>query len=370
MRGLHAMRYVAVVATLFGCSDGERQSGTQGAGASAADSAQPVGGAPFEPAPEPQSFPVDDPTKLPPGTPFEHIQVLYDRGTEPGSLVYDIHADDGAVYWGQTRGRLYRGSQDGTAAPEQIGEWQRSFPGAFGITSDETHVYWLDKVDIYRRPKAGGDTELITLEAEANGFSVSERYLYGAVWGCPLIYRVDKQTLAIESQSIVLDEPGSGPTFVIEDGGEVFCGSWSSVYVVREWGGEAERLTGVADRIEGMVVAGDYVYWLDRHDSGAPTLGRVARKGGSPELFPITDSFMGRGATRLVSEPSGETLWHSSSGGWVVSFSTKTLKYSIRAHDGPIDLAIYDGYIYWTAQVGVNGVKRMPLNAPVVYRVK
>ena len=79
---------------------------------------------------------------------------------------------------------------------------------------------------------------------------------------------------------------------------------------------------------------------------------------------------MGRGATRLVSEPSGETLWHSSSGGWVVSFSTKTLKYSIRAHDGPIDLAIYDGYIYWTAQVGVNGVKRMPLNAPVVYRVK
>ena len=201
------------------------------------------------------------------------------------------------------------------------------------------------------------------LEAEANGFSLGERYIYAAMWGCPLIMRIDKQTLAAESMSIVLDKPGSGPTTVIEDGGEVFCAAWSSVYVIRNWGELAERLTNVGDRIWGMVVVGQYVYWLDRHgERGGLKIARAAQARGQPGGLRILRRSTGTGATRLVRE-TGETLWYSD-GEYLVSFAPATADYAVRAYDGPIDLSIGDGYIYWTAQVGVNGIKRMPLRCP------
>jgi hypothetical protein len=335
----------------------------------AADSASSATAAAAAEAAQPQQFPVDDWQQIVRGSPAEHIGALYDRGTETTSPVYDVHADADGVYWGQMLGKLFRGSPDGRTSPEQIGQWHRKYPAGFGITSDETHVYWLDKLEIYRRPKAGGETETITLELEANGFSVTDRYIYAAVWGCPLIYRIDKATLAIESQSIVLDKPGSGPTTVLEDAGEVFCGSWSSVYVIRQWGQEAERLTNVAEHVEGMAVVDGHVYWLDRHSTGSPTIGRVPRAGGESEVFVFSDLFISPGVTRLLRESMGKTLWYSD-GRYLLSFETATGRYAVRAFDGPIDIAISDGYIYWTAQFGINGVKRMPLDAPLLYQIR
>ena len=189
------------------------------------------------------------------------------------------------------------------------------------------------------------------------------------MWGCPLIMRIDKQTLAAESMSIVLDKPGSGPTTVIEDGGEVFCAAWSSVYVIRNWGEPAERLTNVGDRIWGMVVVGQYVYWLDRHRERGGQDRACGQARGQPGGLRISDAFMGTGATRLVRDASGETLWYSD-GEYLVSFAPATADYAVRAYDGPIDLSIGDGYIYWTAQVGVNGIKRMPLVPPFSTRIR
>jgi len=312
----------------------------------------------------PQVLPVDEPKQLTRGTPADYV--LYDRGVDETSLVHGIHADVDGVYWEQSSARLIAGAKDGSSPPKQIGQWNQR---GSEIASDELHVYWLDRTQIYRRPKAGGETETIQLEAEANGFSVAERYIYAAVWGCPLITRIDKQTLAMESMSIVLDEPGSGPTTVVEDGGEVFCAAWSSVYVIRKWAEPAERLANVADRIWGMVVAGDHVYWLDRHGNAVAKIARVARVGGSPEVFEFSDVFMWVGTTRLVRDASSETLWYSD-GQYLVSFATATRTYAVRANDGPIDLSISDGYIYWTAQQGVNGIKRMPLDASVLYHIK
>jgi len=89
-------------------------------------------------------------------------------------------------------------------------------------------------------------------------------------------------------------------------------------------------VANVADRIWGMVVAGDHVYWLGRHGRDAVVLGRQ----------------------------------------YLVSFATATRTYAVRANDGPIDLSISDGYIYWTSQHRVHSIKRMPLDAPVLYHIQ
>jgi hypothetical protein len=72
----------------------------------------------------------------------------------------------------------------------------------------------------------------------------------------------------------------------------------------------------------------------------------------------------------LQREGAGETLWFQASGGWFVSFSIATGKYEIRGRDTPIDLAISDGYVYWTSEYKAYGIKRMPLDAPALYTLK
>jgi len=371
---------LGIVVALLGCSEAERS--PRPASEQPVDAASPIstseGGATREAAiqAEPEAatptpeWPVDAADEIPRGSPSEHVQVLYNRGNAPASQVRSIHVDADGVYWWQGQNSLVQGTRDGSGPAQQVAQWQRGSGARPNIQSDDEHLYWLDKLEIYRRPKAGGEAEAISLEIEANAFAVTDRHLYAAAWGCPVVMRIDKQTLAIESQSIVLNNPGSGPTTVFEDDGEVFCSAWSSVYVIRQWGQEAERLTDVADRIEGAVVTGSYVYWIDTHGGGGlATIGRVPRSGGRAEAFDYADTFFSLGSTRLVRGASEDALWFSD-GRYLVSFDTQEHRYSVRAFDAPLDLTISGDHIYWTAQYLVYEIRRMPLDAPPLYHLR
>jgi hypothetical protein len=350
---------LSVVALIHGCDGAPtpQKSTSDAAARSVSD-----GGGGSEPA-----FPVSDVRMLPRGAPARHIQTLYDLGTDATSTLYDLSVDEGAVYWSQTPARLFAGSKDGRATPEHIGQWHRNVPAGLGIAHDTDHVYWLDKQELYRRAKSGGEAERITLDGEANGFTIGRRYIYVAAWGCPRITRIDKATLSREHIEVTLSSPGSGPTTLVEDGDELFCAAWSSVYVVRRWDEAAVRLTDSGERIWGAVVMGDYVYWLNRSRASVqPAIARVPRGGGSAEIFELEGSLLFNGATSLVREPNAERLWYSD-GKLLISFDVATKRYAVRASEAPVAIALDDAHVYWASEFHRSAIRRMPLDAPVLY---
>ena len=87
-----------------------------------------------------QMLPVHHPKQLTQGTPADYV--VYDRGLEADSKVYDLHVDASRVYWSQRTARLFEGAVDGSAPAEEIGQWRRLRAGT-GVASDDQHVYWL-----------------------------------------------------------------------------------------------------------------------------------------------------------------------------------------------------------------------------------
>ena len=55
-----------------------------------------------------QMLPVHDPKQLTQGTPADYV--VYDRGLEADSKVYDLHVDASRVYWSQRTARLFEGA--------------------------------------------------------------------------------------------------------------------------------------------------------------------------------------------------------------------------------------------------------------------
>jgi hypothetical protein len=313
--------------------------------------------------------------KLERGTPKDWV--LYEfqsQGAEPGYM----HVDSDGVYWTEKGGELIAGSKDGKKTPEEIGVFTSTLLG-ITVDSDNTHVYWLDGKRLRRRAKTGGETESIELmwSHEGGDLAFDDQYIYVALWGCPAITRIDKKSLESETMYIEVEGIGSGPTTLVVDRGEFFCASWGNIFSIPGWNEPAKLLVALEDpttewtddRIWGMVVAGNDIYWVARPSGSRPIyIGKVARTGGDKETFPTR---FGNGTSELVCCPAQRRIYFSE-GFSLVYFSITDKNYGFMLSDWPTGgIAIDEQYLYWTnyipGSVELGSIKRMPLDHPPMY---
>jgi hypothetical protein len=190
------------------------------------------------------------------------IEVLYDLGYGPTSRVgAAIHVGVDFVYW-ELAGALMRGPKDGTGPVEKFGSWDQFHETR--IRGDATHVYWLNRSKLSRRPHDGGPQEDIPLQWDhtSGDFRIDERYVYVAMPGCPAITRVDKVTLAQETIVRTVEEPRLAVLALT--GGQIVCGSGANVFIIRSWERGHELIATHPDWVVAMIVHEGSAYWFGR----------------------------------------------------------------------------------------------------------
>lgn len=174
------------------------------------------------------------------------------------------------------------------------------------ITTDATHVYWvdLDTTDVHRLPKDGGAIETLATGADVVapwGVAVDGAYVYYPDSGA--VRRVPKAGGA--ARAIATGE-GDVATIVVA-GAHVYWSAWTPsggrVRRVASWGGAAQTIL-TASTPSALVVDAFFVYVADAHVlGGSNRILRAPRGGGAAITLASDEDALG------LAEDGGELFW-------------------------------------------------------------
>lgn len=204
----------------------------------------------------PERYVPDDPA-----TANAPLEVVYDLGyAEPSFAGGAIHVGEHFVYW-DIAGHLMRGPKNGNGPVEEFGLWDLF--GQTRLRGDATHVYWLNRDRLSRRPHHGGPLEDIQLPWDHTGgdFRLDDRYAYIAMPGCPAITRVDKQTLEQETLEFQGIEQPVYAAMILHEG-QILCGSGGRLFVARSWESGIREIATHPDRMINLAVYNGSIYWF------------------------------------------------------------------------------------------------------------
>lgn len=272
----------------------------------------------------------------------EEIYPITESGDDKAGAVA---VDDDSVYWSQQSRGLLRAAKEGGGTPVRLGTWNAIAVGQ-ELAVANRQAYWLDLTTLKTADADGNSSRELELPWYGSNVAVSGQFAYVTTRGCTAIGRVDLSAWTIETQSPEQVPPTStGRSYLSLEGGDVYCGSWSSVFRFEGFSAGVP-LTDQAEQVSGMTIAEGSLYYLDR-TSDTTRLQRLSDLEAPSEPSTLATVNVLPQSPLLFDAPRHQLLFTSSGRLYAFSLESEELRVLAEIHSGG-GLAVDETHAYFS----------------------